>query len=337
MGTKKDVNANQLRTPQYEENLVKGGAVNSKAGSRTQFNTQFPKGPMIYETWLRLAITLTLGTAATPITDGILNFISQIYMKGDNGEVFVDNVSARALIMGPDIPKAHTVPAFDQITATDAKTFYVNIPIYHWDPLCRRPEDTFLDSRRYQNIELNVTVGNISDLFTTPGTASVVITADIDIVRSFDDAPDGLAAIGYTCYVPQGVLDPTTQGYWYLLRSTEAYLKRLYLQTASAANFWYGPNVDNVLLNLRLTSSANSFLNNVDWNQKQQRDKTKYRLESVTAGRNVIDFVRDGSNKSALYTDRNNLRLEWDKVAALGAGNYVSILGEYYRKFKNAA
>jgi hypothetical protein len=336
MASKAIVLRNQLRTAIFEENLVKGQAVNSAAGSRTTFNVEWPTGPAIYETTLRLVIALTVGTASGPVTDGILNYIKQIYMKGDNNEVFVDNISARALVMGPAIIKAGTVPAFDQIAAASA-TYRVDIPIKHWDELTKRPEDLFVDSRRYHQMELAVTVGQMSDLFTTPGTASVVITADVDIVRSKDDLPDGLKAIGFTSYVSQNFIDPTTIAYMPLLRASDVYHKRLYLQTASATGFWTGPHSDVVLQNLRVTSSDDVFIKNTDWLMKKNRDKQFYGLEAAMTGRNVVDFVRDKSNKSALFSDRNNLRLEWDTVAGLAAGSYVSVLAEVYRKFKEAA
>lgn len=336
MPTQAQIKRSQLRAAIYEENIVKGAAVNSAAGARTEFNTDFPKGPAIYETWLRLVLELTVGTASGPITDGILNYIKQLHMKGDNGEVFVDNISARALIMGPAIVKGGAVPAFDQIAASSA-TYRVDIPIYHWDPLMKRPEDLFLDSRRYSEIKLAVTLGSMSDLFTAPGTASVVVTGDVDVVRSQEDLPDNVRAIGYTAYLSQNVVDPTTVGYLNLNRASDVYYKRLYSQTASASGFWAGPNSDVVLLNTRVTSSDDTFHNNTDWLQKKNRDKQFYSLESALAGRNVIDFVRDKSNKSALYSDRNNLRLEWDTVAGLAAGSYVSCLAETYRKFKETA
>lgn len=326
----------QLRTSIYESNLVKGAAVNSASGARTEFNTDFPKGPAIYETWLRLVIVLTVGTASGPITDGILNYIKQIYYKGDNSEVFVDNLSARSLIMGPGIVKGKAVPTFDQIAAASA-TYRVDIPIYHWDPLMKRGEDLFIDTRRYNEMKLAVTVGQMSDLFTTPGTASVSITADIDIVRSKESLPDNIKAIGYTAYVSQNVVDPTTVGYLNLTRASDVYFKRLFIQTASASGFWTGANSDAVLLNTRVSSTDDNFHSNTDWLQKKNRDKQFYSLESALTGRNVIDFVRDKSNKSALFSDRNNLRLEWDTVAGLAAGSYVSCLAETYRKFKEAA
>jgi len=336
MPTQAQIKLAQLRSNVYEANVEKGAAVNSAAGGRTEFKNDFPKGPAIYETWLRIKIDLTVGTAATPITDGILNYIKQIHMKGDNGEVFVDNISARALIMGPGIVKGGSVPAFDQIAAATA-SYRVDIPIYHWDPIMKRGEDLFIDTRRYNEIKLAVTLGSLSDLFTSPGTASVVITADVDVVRSKDDLPADVKAIGYTAYLSQNVIDPTTVAYLNLNRASDVYYKRLFMQTASAAGFWTGPNSDVVLLNTRVTSSDDNFHFNTDWLQKKNRDKQFFGLEAAMTGRNVIDFVRDKSNKSALYSDRNNLRLEWDTVAGLAAGSYVSCLAETYRKFKEAA
>lgn len=336
MATKAVIQANQKRTNVYEDRLVNGATINPAAGAKTDFNVEWPKGPAIYEVWLRLQIVLTVGTAATPITDGILNFIKSIYFKGDNNEVFVDNIPARALMMGPATVMAHTVPSFDQIAASSG-TYNVNIPIYAWDPIMVRPEDLFIDTRRYNGMQLSVTVGQMSDLFTTPGTASVVITGDIDVVRSKDDLPDGLKAIGFTSYISQGVFDPTTQTNLALTRADDIFYRRLYVQTASASGFWYGPNSDVVIQKMRVTTSDDNFHNNTDWSMKKARDKQFYRLESAMAGRNVIDFVRDRSNKSALYSDRNNLRLEWDVVSGLAAGNYVSALAQVYRKFKSAA
>ncbi len=338
MTSQAEIAANQYRTPVVKKNLYRGAALNTAAGnSRTSFVENWPKGPALYMTLVTVHITLTVGTAAGPITDGILNYIKQMYYKTSNGETLVDNLSARALIMGPAILKAGTVPEFDQIAAANG-TYNVQIPIYHSDPLTKRPEDLFVDTRLYDSFELDITLGQMSDLFTTPGTASVTATVDIDLVRSQDTLPANVSAIGYSAYMAPGQQDVTQQTYINMTRAGDIYYKRLYIQSASAGGgVWYGPNSDSIVQTLRVTDTDQTFISNTDWLDNEKDNKQEYSLEAIMAGRNVIDFCRDKSNKSALYSNRNGLRLEWDNQAGVVAGDTVSLVAETYRKYKKVA
>ena len=331
--------AHQYRTPTTRKNLYNGVAlnINSNGAGKTTFTQNWPKGPAIYGLAMTFTFTLTAGTASGPITDGILNYISQILFQGDNNEIFIDNVSARALMMGPSIVQNGTVPNFDQIAATSG-TYVVTCRVNFADPRSVRPADTFIDTRRYSSMKLTITLGSLSDLFTNPGTASMTGTISIGVLQSQKDLPKGLTTIGYPSYFFAPYEDVTEQTYIDLVRAEDVWYKRLYIQAASAGGgAWEGPNDDSIVDTVTLSSTDETWENGTVWTDLQNENKDQYNLESVMTGRVVIDFMSDLSNKSALFSMRNNLKLSWVNDAGVAAGDTVSVLCESYRSLRNAA
>lgn len=337
MATKAQIAANQLYAPVVPVPLWTASVLNVTPGALNTFINNWPKGPGIYETDLHLQLTLTVGTATGPITDGILNYIKQITFKGDTKDTFVNQLSARAIVMGPSFIKSGGITNFDQIAAASG-VYDVWIKIYHWDPLEVRPEDTFLDTRLYDQLKLTISLGSMADLFTTPGTASVTATCDIQAWMSYDDMPANVRTIGFTSYGTPGPQDVTQRQYIQLVRDDSVLYKRIYLQTASAGGgTWYGPNSDSIISQLFMTTTADTFLNGVPWENLQQLSQERYKLAAVMAGRNVIDLTYARSNRSALYSDRNNLRVAWTNAAGVVAGDTASIVTESYNKYSVAA
>jgi hypothetical protein len=63
-----------------------------------------------------------------------------------------------------------------------------------------------------------------------------------------------------------------------------------------------------------------------------------YGIETVPAGVMCIDFCRDRSNLSALYSgDKSMLRLSWTNQAGVGANDIVTVLAEGFRTLRSAA
>lgn len=320
------------------ENVVRGFPVN--LNGRTQISNQFPMGPGYYEMHLRLNIVLTVGTAATPLAEGELNFLRQIRLQTDAGEVLVDNLPARALFKAA-IAKTGCVPRKDAIAAASA-TYRIDIPIFFVDYKALRPEDTVLDTSRYNSITLDLVTGPLTDLFTSPGTGSVVLTADIDIVRS-KGRWDSLNAppVGYIQYSGRPPVDAASATSIDLERATDLTTKRMYVHTSTsgvAGQPWYGANSDAIIDVANLKDSDTNYIRDQTWAMVQDRNKIKFALESVVAGMTVYDFIEDGSLKSGLYTgDKNMLQFLWSNQAGVGANSIVSLMTESYRAFKAAA
>lgn len=76
----------------------------------------------------------------------------------------------------------------------------------------------------------------------------------------------------------------------------------------------------------------------MQWDMGQDDNKCQYGLEAIPAGMLVIDFCRDGSLKSALFTgDKTMLQLSWTNKAGVAANDHVSLVVEGLRAFKEAA
>jgi hypothetical protein len=107
----------QLRAPIYPQNIVQGRAMT--VGGKTSFNDDFPTGPGIYKTVIGINVAIVIGTGAGPISEGILNFVRQIYFRTDNNETIVDNLPARPLYKIAQV-KAGSAPRKDEIAAATA-------------------------------------------------------------------------------------------------------------------------------------------------------------------------------------------------------------------------
>lgn len=306
-------------------------------GGRTSFADAFSMGPGIYEIWLRVKIAVTIGTGAGPINQGELNFIKSLYMKTDLGEVPLDNVPGRGMY-NVAITKAKTTPRKDAIAAASG-TYIVDLPIYFADPLMVRPEDLILDTSRYKSINFDVTLGTIADLFTAPGTATVTATADLMVRRSKGRwNSEEAAPVGYVCYSVRNPVDAATVTEIKFELSTDLTYKRAYVHASTAGvagQPWYGANSDAIIAAMTLKDGEGDWIRKVTSLQMQDVNKADYGLETVPAGLTVLDFVRDGSNKSAIYAgDKNELIFDWDNQSAPAANSIVTLLTEGYRALR---
>lgn len=306
-------------------------------GGRTQFSEQFQMGPGIYDMWLRVKIAVVIGTGAGPIAEGELNFIKSLYFKTDLGEVCLDNVPGRGMYKVA-LTKGGAAPRKDAIAAASA-TYTVDIPIYFADPKAIRPEDTVLDTSRYKSVTFDVTLGTIADLFTAPGTATVTATADLLVNRSkgrwnSEEAPP----VGHVVYSNRNPVDAATVTEIKLETATDLSYKRAYIHASTggvAGQPWYGANSDAIIGSMTLKDGSTDWVRKVHYLQMQDINKQDYGLETVPSGVVVLDFMRDGSNKSAMYAgDKNEIIFDWDNQGAPAANSIVTLLTEGYRALR---
>lgn len=314
-------------------NLITGGALNNNA--QTPFSNQFPMGEGWFEMWLRFNFTIVIGTGAGPVTEGELLIIKNILLRSDRGEILC-NLPGRALYKmatyrcGSPLRK-------DAIAAASA-TYRVSLPIYFADMYMLRPEDSILDTKRYNSVSLNVTIGGLADLFTAPGTATLVSTLDVEVERSFGRLPPEAEPLFHINYDFRPPVDAASTALIDIERSSDLNLKRLFVHsgtTGTAGVPWSGVNADTVQA-VAQVKDQNRFIEKDRIHAMiLDKNKTDAGLESVLAGVEIYDFVKDKSITSAMATaDKSVLQYVWTNQGGVGANSIVTLTQEGIRTLK---
>jgi hypothetical protein len=291
-------------------NLITAAALNT--GGQTAFSKEFPMGEGWYNMNLRINIVFVVGTGTTPITEGELLFVKNVLLRTDRGEI-ICNLPGRA-IWKLAVLKNGTLPYKDAIAAASA-TYRVHLPIYFCDPesgpfSMLRPEDTLLDTSRYNSISLIVTLGGVADLLTTPGTSTVTATMDLEVERSFGKVPgvnpgEGGKPVAHINYDMRPPVDASVTTAVDLERSADMSLKRLFLHTGSSGTAgvpWSGANSDSIVATVNVKDQNRFIEKDRIWSQIQYQNKLKSSLEAILSGVVAMNFVHDRSTASALAT-----------------------------------
>jgi hypothetical protein len=304
-------------------------------GAPNILGKDFPLGEGWYRLLLRFNIALTVGSAATPISEGELNIIKNIVFRTSAGEI-ICNLPGRALWKIAAV-KGGTLPRKDAIAAGTA-TYSVDLPIYFTDDRMKRPEDTILDTSRYSALSLEITYGTVADLFAAPGTATMVCTLDAEIERTKGRLPKKALPIFHVFYGSNPSQDASVQTYIDIDRAPDVAYKRFFAHACTggvAGGVFTGVTSDAVQSLERIVDQSGDICRDRIHEQIQNMNKNDYALESVLAGISVFDFVRDGSVNSALYPgDRSRLQYKWDNKAGVVAGYVVSLAHEAVRGLK---
>ncbi len=295
---------------QKKTNVVTGAAL-TKSGT-TVFRDQFPLGQGWYVLDLIFHFALTVGTGTGAIVEGTLNILKNIQLKTDIDGLCV-NVPGRALYRMAQYFN-HTAPILTTLAATDG-TYHVHIPLTFCLPFMKRPEDSLLDTARYRGVELYITLGNETDLLTTPGTAAVVSTVDINIVHTAELLAAKARPIVYPYYSFYAPVNPANQTYIEIEKSPDFALGSAFLFAANSATAgvpFNGTASDNTLKTLQLETQAEHLVRAVPAIALQARAKLDRHLETWPTGWYVMDFLKDGSVMSAIATgDKSKLQLNW--------------------------
>lgn len=295
----------------------------------------FPLGEGWYRLMLRFNFAIVIGTGTGPVTEGELLIIKNALLRTSRGE-FICNLPGRALYKIA-AAKAHTVPRKDAIAASTA-TYSVDLPIYFVDDEMDRPEDTILDTSSYSSLTLELTMGGLADLFTAPGTATLVQTLDLEIERTKGMLPPKAKPVFFPQYAQMPPTDAFTTTFIDMERSPDMAYKRLYSHAGTATTpgaGWTGVNADTIQALESITDQSGDIVRQRLHEMIQNQNKNDYELEAVLAGVTIVDFVRDRSINSSLYPgDRSRLQYVWTNKAGVVANNNVSLAFEAIRGLK---
>lgn len=323
-------------------NLITGAALNN--GGQTPFSKEFPMGEGWFGMYLVLNLAFTVGTGTTPITEGELLFIKNVLLRTDRGEILC-NLPGRALWKLAAL-KAGALPYKDAIAAATA-TYRVHLPIHFVDPesgplFMQRPEDTLLDTARYNAVTLLLTLGTTADLLTTPGTSTVVCTLDVEVERTFGKVPGdkpgtGGKPIAHINYDFRPPTDASASQFIDVERSSEMSLKRLYLHSGSSGTGgvpWSGANSDAIIATLNVKDQNRFIEKDRKWNMIQYQNKVDSQLETALSGVTYFDFVADKAITASMATaDKSVLQVTWTNGTA-PANSIVTLTQEAIRTLK---
>jgi hypothetical protein len=305
------------------------------AGGPTVLGRDFPLGEGWYQMMLRFNIVVVIGTGAGPVTEGELLVIKNVILRTSAGEV-VCQLPGRALYKIATV-KGGTVPRKDAIAAASA-TYSVDIPLWFADDSMQIPEDTMLDTSRYNSIQLEIQMGSVADLFTAPGTATATFNLDTEIERTKGLLPKEAQPIFHIQYAAAPPIDAFSQTFIDLERSPDMAYKRLFAHASSSGTpggIFTGANADDVQALESIVDQSGDIIRERFHEMIQNQNKRVYSLETVLAGITVFDFVRDGSINSALYPgDRSRLQYKWTNKAGVAANDIVSVAQEAIRGLK---
>jgi hypothetical protein len=314
-------------------NLLTGGALNN-AGT-TQFSKELPMGEGWYAMYLRFNYAVTIGTGAGPVTEGELMFIRQVLLRTDRSEI-ICNLPGRALFRYANwITKC--VPNKNAIAAATA-TYRVTLPIFFADWTLLRPEDTVLDTSRYNSVTLQITLGPLTDLFTAPGTAVVVSTMDIEVERSLGRLPDKALPVMHINYDSRQTVDASTTTSIDIERSSDLALKRIFVSSVTSGTIglpWFGVMADSIQ-NVIQIQDQNRFIEKDRVHAMiQDENKMDQSLEALIVGMEGYDFVRDGSLTAALSTGlKSKLTYSWTNQGGVAANSIITLTQEGVRTLK---
>ncbi len=325
-------------------NLITGAALNNSAPNT--FSKEFPMGEGWFAMFLIINLAVTIGTGAGPIAEGELLFIKNVQLRTDRGEILC-NLPGRALWKIAAL-KNGALPYKDAIAAATA-TYRVHLPIYFCDPVggplnMARPEDTILDTSRYNSVTLQLTLGTTSDLFTAPGTAAVVCTLDVEVERSFGVLPgdpkklgDGGRPIAHINYDYRPAVDAASSQFIDIERSGDMSLKRLLIHTGSSGTGgvpWSGANSDAIIAVLNIKDQNRFIEKDRLWRSVQYQNKLNSMLETALAGVVYFNFVADRSILAAMATvDKSTLQATWTNGTA-PANSITTLTQEAIRTLK---
>jgi hypothetical protein len=294
--------------------LAIGGAPNT-------FGKDFPMGRGWLKTRIRIRIALVIGTGVTTINESGLLFIKNIFMKTDANEILC-NLSGRALYKFLHVE--HGTLPFGVVTvpaATGDTDIYLDIPHILGENFFSR-NDTILDTGRYKSITLQVTLGTVADLLVTPGTATVSAVIDAEAITTAGVLPKKAQPLFYRSLFSLAPVVPTVQTYLEMDRARDLAIMKVMVAstaTATAGVAFTGVGSDIVINDFDFKDQDKFYFQSRLWGFNQSDDKNEYGIEAVQAGFSFLEFAKDGSVFSSLYTgNKTQLRLAWRNGTAVG-------------------
>lgn len=314
-------------------NLISGAALN--LNGQNTFSKEFPMSTGWYKMLLRFNNVFTVGTGVTPIAEGELLIVKGILLRTDKGEILC-NLPGRALFKMAHYRNS-TAPRSDAIAAASA-TYRTTLPIYFADEYMLRPEDTILDTSRYNSLTLQVTMGTVADLLTTVGTSSSVYTLDCDVERSLDELPPEAKPYFHINYDYRNPVDANSTTIVDLERSTDMSVKRLFIFSGTSGTAGIpcsGVASDAIQNVINLKDQSRFIEQNRIHAMIQDLNILDQGLAAKITGLEVYDFIRDRSIAAALATgSKSVLQYAWTNQAGVGANSIVTLFAEMIRALK---
>lgn len=316
-------------------NLITGATLN--VNGNTVFSKELPVGEGWYKLKTRVNIALVVGTGVGPISEGELRFIRGILLRTDRGEILC-NLPGRALYKFATYIQG-MAPRKDAIAAATA-TYRVNLPVIFVDPKMLRGEDTILDTSRYNSLTLQISLGTVADLLGTPGTATVTATCDVEVERSFGRLPEEArkSIFGHMSYDFRQPVDANTTTSIDMERSSDMSVMRALVHSAAngtAGLPFSGDNADDVQDVITIKDETRFIEKERKHEMIQDINKEDGNLESIIAGVEIFDFVRDGSIASAMATgNKSVLQYSWTNKAGVAVNDIVTLATQAIRTLK---
>lgn len=325
------------------------GQFSLAASTPTRQTFNFPLGELWYAMYLRIAFTLTTGgtlTNAVAYTDAAMEICNLIQLDVDRDGTLVKAPAKAMVRIGQT--KAHTAPNIDNAsfsaTAGAAYAFSFMVPVFFADERMLRPEDTCLATDRYSQMSLIVGLGAGSDCLSTLGSAGTyaisAATCDVEIEKLQGPIPQGARPKFVQKMVVEGSpIDTSLTTNLGLTRSPSRAIKRLYAFASNlgvASRPWSGNGHNTVLSTISVESDQKAHDQNRRAAQVRDENKLRYEQETWPAGLHVLDYVRDGSNLSALSTgDKARLEVQQTEDSSNPAGqNNLSVVSEAIEALK---
>jgi hypothetical protein len=301
----------------------------------TPFSREFRLGHGWWTMWLHIAVSVTIGTGAGVLSDGLLRLIRKIFFKTDRGEL-ICNEGARALFYLATY-RFGTRPQIGTLAAATA-VYDVYIPLFFADMYMVRPEDTILDTSRYKSLDLEIQLGTVADLYSAPGTASITAICDVDVERTYGALPEKAKPHFFIAYDHRPPQDASVNPNIELEKSVDLSFKRLLLftgDTGSAGVPWSGNANDTYPQKTNIQDQERFIEKDRVHKTVQAINKTVALLETNMAGVEVYDFVMDKSITSALSSgDKSSLQLALTQSGA-AAGAIITLTHEGIRLLKD--
>jgi len=230
------------------------------------------------------------------------------------------------------------------VTVSAVTAFNAVVQILFTDLRMLVPEDSILDTRRYNQVQLTITTGQLADIVT--GAANVTLqnlNADVEVMRLSPRVPLPLDVVKvlpfYKRYAP---LVPANDTILNLDRVPTLAVKRQFVFTSSGSTAgvpFTGTGVNTILDTLRISSNRRdhfgSAIGGITRRVLQGDNKVDYSIEAWPAGWYGVDFVLDKSLLSALSTgDLSVLQQVHTYQGGLPATPQVSVFQQGVQKLR---
>lgn len=307
------------------ENVQFVNAKQLTIGAATPFSDVFKMGHGWWIMWLRITATVVIGTGTTAIADGLLRFVRKVFFKTDRGEQICNEPGRALYYIGAALLSVR--PQISTLAAASGD-YEIYIPILFADPLVARPEDTILDTSRYQSVDLEVTLGTVADLFAVVGTATVTAKIDVEVERTYGALPAAAKPFWFVTYDHRPPVDASVTPDIELEKSADLNYKRLFLFTGASGQAgvaWSGDANDVYPVRTNIRDQDRTIEKDRPHKMVQAKNKSDYGFETQLAGIEIYDFVKDMSNTAALSSgDKSSLKLELTQTGA--AANAIMTL-----------